>query len=347
MLKCQEAGHWGSPTLGPGLWGQGTGPRQRLLRCGGRGTALTRQHHGQSSVGEPAVWAQCQAGGTGGAPGPNLVEDRRASPGGSLGSACPPSQGNSGIRALWGARLSSLPPCCGRGCPRPAVGLVSLPEATGFRPAPNTHEDRLVSRVLRGQDSGGLQPTLSLPGRQLAPRWAGGQVRPAHPWAWGCCVLWAGPRTPVGHWESGLHRAVGNSRQRQRMWGSPRGLGQDPGRLPHQVQLSKMMASSLTKATLLESQGSLAALDPSALGLRRCGTCGGVGVSEPPSPVLGQGQMLLGRWLQALGFGEPWPRTPHRAACWSRGAVGAAEAALCWGQFLTPEAEAYARAGAI
>ena len=74
---------------------------------------------------------------------------------------------------------------------------------------------------------------------------------------------------------------------------------------------------------------------------------GGVGISEPPSPVLGQGQMLLGRWLQALGFGEPWPRTPHRAACWSRGAVGAAEAALCWGQFLTPEAEAYARAGAI
>lgn len=164
----------GLQRLGQGCGGRGQGPRQRLLKCGGRGTALTRQHHGQSSVGEPAVWAQRQAGGTSSAPGPHLVEDRRASPGGSLGSACPPSQGNSGVRALWGARLSSLPTCCGRGCPRPAVGLVSLPEATGFRPAPNTHEDRLVSRVLRGQDSGGLQLTLSLPGRQLAPRWAGG-----------------------------------------------------------------------------------------------------------------------------------------------------------------------------
>lgn len=60
--RKQGHGGGGSRTLGPRLWGWGQGPQQRLLRCGGRGTALTRRHRGQSSVSEPAVWAQRRAG---------------------------------------------------------------------------------------------------------------------------------------------------------------------------------------------------------------------------------------------------------------------------------------------
>lgn len=144
----------GSRTLRLRLWGWEQGPQQRLLRCGGQGTALTRRHRGQSSVSEPAVWAWRRAGNRQCTWAPPSGE-QASKPWGQprLHGPRPPAQGNSGVRALWGARLSSLPPGCGHGCPRPVVGPASLPEPSGFRATPSTHADGLVSRVRRGQDS--------------------------------------------------------------------------------------------------------------------------------------------------------------------------------------------------
>ena len=85
--ECQEAGPQGrfSNARAGAVVAGNKGP-DRLLRCGGWDLALTRQHQGRNEA------PQCGCG-TGreadGAPGPCPLGDIRASPGGSLGSACP------------------------------------------------------------------------------------------------------------------------------------------------------------------------------------------------------------------------------------------------------------------
>lgn len=248
---------WGwerAPTEAAEMWGPGHRPDPTAPRAEQRERARSvgAAPGGQQAVHlGPAQWRTGeQAVGAASAPRPPTPRPRKQRCPGPLGSQAV-------LPASW--LWTRLPQA--RGGP----GLTARTQR--FQSHPQHTRRRAGFQGAAGPGQQGLQPTRRLPGQQRCPGRLRGQVWPAQPWAQACCVLWAGPRTPVGRGGSGLDRAAGNPWRQQTTWGSARGLGQDTGHPPHQVQLAKTMASPLTKATLLESRGSLAALDPSALGL--------------------------------------------------------------------------------
>lgn len=159
--------------------GGNKGP-DRLLRCGGRDTALTRQHHGRNE----ALQCGCSTGREAQTVllGPTRwghVSKPWEQP--RLRVPSPPFQGNTGVQALWGPRLSSLPPHCGRSCPRPAVGPPHCQKAPVSDLPPTHTADELVSRALCGRDSGACSPHgVSLASSRRPDRLGGAECgRPA------------------------------------------------------------------------------------------------------------------------------------------------------------------------
>lgn len=234
----------------------------------------------------------------------------------------PPSQGNTDVRALWGPRLSSLPPRCGRSCPRPAVGPPHCQKALVSNPPPTHTEDELVSRVPRGWDSGASS--------RRSDRLRGGGAASPPPSPGGRCVLWAAPLMPVGCWGAGLDRAVG----------TPHGIWartHDPPTPAPVVQNDGIILNHSHAPGIIRITCRFGAVCPEA---KVIWDEGWGGRFEPPSPVLGRADAAQQLAPGPGVWGALATHSSQGAACWSRWAVGAAKAALCWGQFLIPEAKA-------
>lgn len=174
------------------------------------------------------------------------MENKRASCGGSLGSAAPnPPPKETAVSGPSGGQAVLLPPGCGHGCPGPWWARPHCQNPSGFRATPQHTHDRAGFKGATGPGQPRSAAHTASPGQQRCPgrlRGRCGQPSPG-PRRAVCFGLDHGHRWGAG---SGLDRTAGIHGGNRRH-GALQGFGARTRDTHHQVQLAKTMASPLTK----------------------------------------------------------------------------------------------------